>query len=335
MTAASDNDALVLALLLDADREPLSGQIICEKLDLPRRSLLDSIDSLRSRGFLIVASGPGWGYHVAGLPDGLTEEQILPLLETNELGRKLHYRASIASTNDEAHRLAEEGAAHGEAVIAEEQSEGRGRRGRTWVSPPGKSLALSVVLRPTLPPARAPELTLVAAVAVCETARDRGAPTAAIKWPNDVECGGRKLAGLLTELRADADRIAHVVIGIGVNLNAEERDFPPELRPLATSLRIESGALVPRGLFCARLLGRLEDWLGMHEALGFGPVRDRYQELTSTVGRTVRVEMGHLPGVPLIGEAIDVDETGALLVRVPSGAVHRVMAGDIEHLRGG
>jgi BirA family biotin operon repressor/biotin-[acetyl-CoA-carboxylase] ligase len=323
-------DALVLALLVEAEGEPLSGQAICEKLDLPRRALLQTVDSLRSRGFLI-AAGPGWGYRIAGLPDGLSSKEIHPLLGTSELGRKLHFFDSLPSTNDAASRLAEEGAAHGEVVIAEQQTAGKGRRGRGWVTPPGKSLALSVVLRPQLPPARAPELTLVAAVAVCEAARELGAPDASIKWPNDVEVAGRKLAGLLLELRAEGDRVLHVVLGVGVNVNTAAQDLPDELRPTATSLRIERGEPVPRGLFCARLLGRLEDWLGLHEALGLAPVIERWQQLSSTLGRPVRVELGD--GQRLEGRAIDLDETGALLVRVGSGAVHRVVAGDVEHLR--
>jgi BirA family biotin operon repressor/biotin-[acetyl-CoA-carboxylase] ligase len=158
-----------------------------------------------------------------------------------------------------------------------------------------------------------------------------GAPDAAIKWPNDIECGGRKLAGLLLELRTAGDKVTHVVLGLGVNVNLLAEDFPPELRGAATSLRLERGEPVPRGLFCARLLGRLEDWLGMHEALGFAPVRERWRELASTPGLPVRVELAE--GAALEGVALDLDEGGALLVQVGSGAVHRVVAGDVVHLR--
>ena len=331
LSPTPDIDALVLAMLVDAEGEPLSGQVICEKLDLPRGVLLKTVDSLRARGFLI-ATGPGWGYRLVGLPDGLSTRELSPLLSTSELGRKLHFHWQLPSTSAEAHRLADEGAEHGEVVIAEEQTAGRGRRGRTWTTVPGKSLAMSVVLRPALPPMRAPELTLVAAIAVCEAARELGAGKATIKWPNDIECGGRKLAGLLLELRAEQDRIQHVVLGVGVNLNLEEADLPEELRPLATSMLLEREDPVPRALFCARTLGRLEDWLGLHEALGFEPVRERCRELSSTLRRRVSVQLGD--GNTLEGEAIDLDETGALLVRVGSGAVHRVVSGDVEHLRG-
>ena len=328
--ARAEVDAQVLALLVDAEGEPLSGQVICEKLDLPRRLLLETVDSLRSRGF-VISTGPGWGYRVTELPDGLTAAGLAPLLTTNDLGRKLHFHDSLPSTNDEAQRLADEGVPHGELVIAEDQTGGRGRRGRAWVSTPGKSLLFSLVLRPQLPPQRAPELTLVAAVAVCEAARELGVPDATIKWPNDVEVHGQKLAGLLLELRAQGDLVEHVILGVGVNVNQEESDFPPELRVRATSLREARGEALSRGLFCARLLGRLEDWLGMHEALGLEPVLERWRQLSGTLGRNVRVELGD--GVRIEGEATDLDETGALLVRVASGAVHRIVAGDVLHLR--
>jgi BirA family biotin operon repressor/biotin-[acetyl-CoA-carboxylase] ligase len=167
-------------------------------------------------------------------------------------------------------------------------------------------------------------------VAVCEAARELGAHGARIKWPNDVECKGRKLAGLLTELRAETERVRHAVLGVGFNVSLEAHDFPEELRAVATSLLIESGEKSPRPLVCARLLEHLEEWLSLHETEGFGPVRDRWRELSSTLGRRVRVEgEGNL----LEGQAVDLDEDGALLVRGPDGAVVRIVAGDVEHCR--
>jgi len=327
---SAELDAQVLALLIEAEGDPLSGQAICEKLDLPRRALLETVESLRTRGF-VIGVGPGWGYRITDLPDGLSAAGLEPLLATNDLGRKLHVHASLPSTNAEAARLADEGAPHGEVVIAEQQTAGRGRRGRSWFGTEGKSLLLSVVLRPELPPQRAPELTLVAAVAVCEAVRELGAADATIKWPNDVEVHGQKIAGLLLELKAEADKVHHVVLGVGVNVNQVAADFPEELRAIATSLREVRGGSVSRGLFCARLLGRLEGWLGMHEALGLGPVIDRWRQLSGTLGSRVRVELGD--GAKVEGVATDLDETGALLVRVASGAVHRILAGDVTHLR--
>jgi len=156
----------------------------------------------------------------------------------------------------------------------------------------------------------------VAAVAVAEAARELGAPSRRIKWPNDIECRGRKLAGLLTELRAEPDRIRHAVLGLGFNISMEMHDFPEELRATATSLLVESGEKTARPVVCARLLEHLEEWLSLHETEGFGPVRERWRELSSTLGHRVRITG---EGQPIEGDAADLDEDGALLVRRPGG----------------
>jgi BirA family transcriptional regulator, biotin operon repressor / biotin---[acetyl-CoA-carboxylase] ligase len=322
-------DAFVLGMLLECEDDFVSGSVLCDKLDVPRAELLKRLDSLRARGYVIQASG-GRGYRLAGMPAGLSEREIAPLLGTAEVGRAIHHHAELGSTNDEAHRLAELGARHGEVVVAELQTHGRGRRGRAWIAPPGKSIALSVVLRPSLPATRAPEITLAGAVAVCEVARALGASTARIKWPNDVECGGRKLAGLLTELRADGDRVKHAVLGVGLNCGLLPEDFPAELEEQATSLRIEKGEEVPRALACARLLEALDEWLAMHDVEGFAPVRDRWRQLSSTLGRRVRIALD--PG-ELEGDAVDLADDGALLVRTQDEALTRVVAGDVTHCR--
>ena len=322
-------DAFVLGMLLECDDDFVSGSVLCDKLDVPRAELLKRLDSLRARGYLIQASG-GRGYRLTGIPNGLSEREIAPLLGTAEIGRTIHHHAELASTNDEAHRLADAGARHGEVVITELQTQGRGRRGRPWIAPPGKSIALSVILRPSIAAARASEITLAAAVAVCEAARQLGASTARIKWPNDVECDGRKLAGILTELRAEGERTRHVVLGVGLNCRLLPEDFPEELKERATSLRMEKGEDVPRALACARLLEALDEWLALHELEGFAPVRDRWRQLSSTLGRRVRVELE--PGL-LEGDAVDLAEDGALIVRTPDEALTRVMAGDVTHCR--
>ena len=338
--ADAEDAGLVLQLLADTygpDGGHLSGAAIADKLGLSRQSLLEQLNALRSLGYAFQAL-PGAGYKLVGVPDSIDAAALQPLLGPLGFGQPVHSAAELASTNDEAHRHAAEGAPHGALVVADSQSKGRGRRGRSWVTPPGTALALTLVLRPELPPSRAPELQLVAAVAVCEAARALGAPKAAIKWPNDVEAGGRKLAGLLAELRASGDRLEHVVLGIGLNVNLTEQDLPEELRGAATSLRLESGAKVPRAWVLFRLLERLEHWLGVHESEGFGPVRARWRELSSTLGRRVRIESGVSAdewekGQGLQGEALDLADDGALLVRDDAGVVHPISAGDVVHLR--
>jgi BirA family transcriptional regulator, biotin operon repressor / biotin---[acetyl-CoA-carboxylase] ligase len=330
-------DALVLEMLLDCD-DFVHGDFLSDKLDLPPAELLKRIDSLRSRGYSISAAG-GRGYRLTGLPGGLSEREMSPLLRGAEVGRRIHFFAEVGSTNDEAHRLAESGALQGEVVIAERQVQGRGRRGRRWIDSPGSSLLFSVVLRPVIPAARAPELALVGAVAVCEAAREMGAPSAAIKWPNDVESRGRKMAGLLAEVRTDGASIRHAVLGVGLNCGTDLAAFPAELAATATSLAIErgerGGAPVARPVAFARLLESLDEWLALHDLEGFAPVRDRFLELSSTVGRRIRAEVAESgAGMRTVeGEAVDLAEDGALVVRRENGELVRVVAGEVEHCR--
>jgi BirA family biotin operon repressor/biotin-[acetyl-CoA-carboxylase] ligase len=263
------------------------------------------------------------------VPDRLSALELVPLLGTHDLGRVVHYEEEVGSTNDVAFRLATEGAGHGEVVIAERQTQGKGRRGRAWSSPPGLNLYMSLVLRPELSPQRASELTLLCAVALAETLREGGAD-ARIKWPNDVQVNGKKIAGILTELSAEPERVHFVVVGVGVNLNAEAEHFPEELRQAATSLAQVRARKVPRALFTAALLTRLELWLDDHADRGFAPVRGTWKQLSCTLGQEVLVRTER---TELRGLAEDIDEAGALLVRTPEGALERVLAGDVEQVR--
>ncbi|HTS79372.1 MAG TPA: biotin--[acetyl-CoA-carboxylase] ligase [Myxococcaceae bacterium] len=318
---------LVLEMLLESGQDFASGEALSGKLGLSRTAVWKVVNALRDRGYAIEAV-PSRGYRLIRVPDRLGALEIVPLLETHDLGRTVHAFDSLGSTSEHAFRLAGEGAEHGELVVAEQQTAGRGRRGRSWASPAGKNLYASLVLRPELPPQRAPELTLLAAVAVAETLRGEGVE-ATIKWPNDLQVGGRKIAGILTELSAEADRVHFVILGIGVNLNAAPADFPPELAEVATSVLRVTGRRVNRAAFAARLLRTLEHWLDVHEQEGFGPVRARWRELSSTLGLEVLVKTDRRE---LRGKAEDIDADGALLLRTEDG-VERVLAGDVEQVR--
>jgi BirA family biotin operon repressor/biotin-[acetyl-CoA-carboxylase] ligase len=318
---------LVLEMLLESGQDFASGEALSGKLGLSRTAVWKVVNALRDRGYAIEAV-PSRGYRLIRVPDRLTALEILPLLETHDLGRTVHAFDSLGSTSELAFRLAGEGAEHGELVVAETQTAGRGRRGRSWASPAGKNLYLSLVLRPELPPQRAPELTLLAAVAVAEALRGEGVE-ASIKWPNDLQAGGRKIAGILTELSAEADRVHFVTLGIGVNLNAAPADFPPEVAEVATSALRVLGRQVNRATFLARLLKGLEEWLDTHEQEGFQPVRERWRELSSTLGQEVLVKAERRE---LRGLAEDIDVDGALLLRTEDG-LERVVAGDVEQVR--
>jgi BirA family biotin operon repressor/biotin-[acetyl-CoA-carboxylase] ligase len=318
---------MILSFLAEAGDEFVSGEAISDKLGLSRTAVWKHVEALRGQGYRIDAL-PARGYRLGAVPDRLGPLELRPLLATNDLGQTLHCFEEIDSTNDRAKELAEEGAAHGEVVVAELQRAGRGRRGRKWSSPAGRNLYLSVILRPELAPTRAPELTLVAALAVCDALRQAGVD-AGIKWPNDVLVGGKKIAGILTELSAEPDHVHWVVLGIGVNLNARREDFPAELQDEATSVLIERGQPAPRALFTAALLQTLEQWLDVHQEKGFDAIRDAWRSRSVTLGREVRVRMGDRD---VDGVAEELDASGALLVRTAAGLT-RVMTGDVVLLR--
>ncbi len=327
-TSEQTQDELILGFLAEGGEDFTSGEALSSKLGLSRTAVWKRVEALRGQGYRIEAVSAR-GYRLVEVPDRLTALELGPLLSTHELGRAIHYHEVLPSTNELAFRLAHAGAEHGEVVVTEQQTAGKGRRGRVWASPPGLNLYFSAILRPELPPQRAPELTLMAAVALTEVLREAGGE-AFIKWPNDVQIGGRKVAGILTELSAEPERVHFVVLGVGVNLNAQPEHFPEELRAAATSLAQARGQRVPRALFAATLWKRLEAWLEVHLEQGFGPVRQRWKELCATLGQEVLVRTDRLE---FRGVAEDIDEAGALRVRREDGSIERVLAGDVEQLR--
>jgi BirA family biotin operon repressor/biotin-[acetyl-CoA-carboxylase] ligase len=326
--ATSGSEELVLAFLAEAGDDVVSGEAISDKLGLTRAAVWKHVEALRGQGYRIDAVASR-GYRLVAVPDRLRALELRPLLNTHDFGQTLHCHEELGSTNDEAKALAEAGADHGEVVVAERQTEGRGRRGRTWISPPHRNVAFSVVLRPEdLPPTRAPELTLVAAVAVCDTLRHSGVD-AGIKWPNDVLVKGRKIAGILTELSAEADRVHWVVLGVGVNVNSRPEDFPPEVRGEATSVLIERGQPAPRALFLAACLAALEEWYDRHAEEGLEPILRAWKERSVTLGREVSV---WADDGEVVGTAVDLDGDGALLVQT-GGGLRRFYSGDVTLLR--
>jgi BirA family biotin operon repressor/biotin-[acetyl-CoA-carboxylase] ligase len=321
------SEEMILSFLAEGGEDYVSGATLSDKLGLSRTAVWKHVEQLRRLGYRIDAQASR-GYRLLEVPDTLTALEVGPLLATRELGRTLHHYDELDSTNVKAFELAHEGGFHGEVIVAEHQTAGKGRRGRSWVSPPGKSLAMSVIVRPEIPPSRAPELTLVTAVALAETLKDSGVD-ARIKWPNDVQIAGKKVAGILTELSADTERVHFVILGIGVNLNVLAAEFPAEISEIATSILVAKNQPVHRALFVAALLAKLESWLDVWTEDGFAPIRDAWKSLTSTLGQDVVVRA---EGKELRGVAEDIDESGALLLRV-GNKLERILSGDVEQLR--
>jgi BirA family biotin operon repressor/biotin-[acetyl-CoA-carboxylase] ligase len=247
-------------------------------------------------------------------------------LATNRLGKKIHYFLTIDSTNSHARRLAEQGAQEGEVVIAERQTAGRGRLGREWISPAYVNLYCSVILRPKLPPVHAPQVTLMAAVALADAVASFIPVTPTIKWPNDILVHGKKLAGILTESSCDSEHLEFVILGIGVNLNYPEELMPEAIRQRATSLLIAGRNTIRREAFVQRLIHDLDRCYGILEESGFGALAPRWEARFGLRDRRVRVE---IMDAVIFGRAKGIDRDGALIVEREDGDLQRVVAGDV------
>jgi len=323
---------------LRAAAGPCSGQALSEQLGVTRTQVWKHVEALRRRGYAIEGE-PGGGYRLVSLPDRLYPQEIRVALDTRWLARDIEHYEEVDSTNRVAFARGQEGAAHGHTVIAEGQSAGRGRLGRSFFSPPHLNLYTSILLRPPIDVADAPTLIPAASIAVADAvAETLGAPDAVeIKWPNDVLVGGLKTIGILMELQAEATRVGFAVLGIGVNLNVDPALFPEDFRRTATSLRAHAGHPIARTAFACRLYSILERVLDEHAAGGFDALRPRYEARFRMVGRRVRVLQGDAVGAgshahratAIEGTVRGVDTDGALLLAGRRGESLRVIAGDV------
>lgn len=264
--------------------------------------------------------------------DAPTPDRLSERLRTRWLGRAYEWHAACASTNDLAGARAREGAVEGLVIATEAQTAGRGRLGRTWHSPAGENLYVSILLRPSRPAAEIPPITLLAGAAAARALASLGFRPR-LKWPNDVQLdidgqGVRKLAGILTEMSSEGGRVGHVVVGLGLNVNGTT--FPPELATRATSMRLAAGRPFDRAEVLAALLAAFEPLYDAFQALGAAAAGEAWQEFAA-LGERCRVTTASGPaGAELEGVAVGVDADGALRVRDDSGHIHRVLSGEIS-----
>jgi BirA family biotin operon repressor/biotin-[acetyl-CoA-carboxylase] ligase len=242
------------------------------------------------------------------------------------IGRDIRVFTETASTNDVVEKLARDGLPEGAVVFAEAQSGGRGRLGRTWVSPAGVGLWFSILLRPRLHPTSATQLTVLAAVAVARAIERQTELRPAIKWPNDVLVGHRKVAGILLEMSTELDRIRHAVLGIGIDVNVPAEAFPQSIRTVATSLAAEAGHPIDRPALATQVLAELDHLYARLNAGDFHEVGDEWMRRCSTLGQHVTIHMGSRA---VAGRAEALDEDGALLVRTEHGVLERIVGGDV------
>lgn len=325
----ADRSTRILEMLREGAPGFVSGDEIGRRLGLTRAAVWKRVRDLRAEGYRIEARRSE-GYRLEAEGGPFHAEAIRRATRVHPVGADIHYFPELDSTNARARELAAEGARGGTCVIADRQTAGRGRLGRAWLSPPGVNLYLSVILRPEIPPAEAPKLTLAAAVALAEAVEETTALTPEIKWPNDLLLRRKKAAGILTEMEAEMDRVHFVILGVGVNVNATE--FPEDIAATATSLRLAAGREVPRAAFTGALLDAVERCSGELERGGFAGLRERWLARAAYRGEPVRIDAG---GRTVRGTLADLAEDGALVLRGEDGGEVRVLAGDVRSLRPG
>lgn len=303
----------------------VSGQQICEQLDVSRTAVWKVIRQLKEEGYQIEAVR-NRGYRIVEVPDVLTGEELKSLMQTQWAGRNIVYYPETDSTNLRIRELGDAGAPHGTLAVADMQTAGRGRRGRTWESPPGSSIYMSILLRPDIIPGAAPMLTLVMACSVAEGISDCENVDIRIKWPNDVIAGGKKLVGILTEMSTQIDYINHVTIGVGINVNMTE--FPENIRDTATSLRLETGHKVRRAPLIAAIMKRFEENYAVFlKTQDMSGLMEKYSGMLINLDRDVLV-LGAEDSYK--AHALGIDRQGELIVRREDGTEEKIYAGEVS-----
>lgn len=314
----------ILQLLREKDAY-VSGQDLCERLGVTRTAVWKAVGKLKEEGYDIRAVR-NRGYRLFGEADVLNAEELASEMKGNPLIPETEFYKRLDSTNQAAKEGAEKGKSMPRLYVADEQTAGRGRRGRTWVSPPGTGIWMSVLLKPQLSSDKAAMLTLVAALAVAEGIRRETGLSAGIKWPNDIVIGGRKVCGILTEMSADMDGIRYVVVGIGINANTET--FPAEIRKTATSLRMETGRVLKRSALIGAVM---REFAGFYESFvreeSLKGLREQYEALLVNRGRAVTVLD---PAGEYTGTAEGITDTGELLVRTENNTVRKILSGEVS-----
>lgn len=325
-------DEKILSVLRHNTSSYASGEDLCKSADVSRAAIWKHIEKLRDEGYVIEAS-PHLGYRLLGVPDRLIPSEIKWKLKAKILGKEIISYKKVGSTNDVAYELAEKGLKEGLIILAEEQESGKGRHGRSWVSPSKCGIYLSVMLRPQITPREIPRITLLAAVAVARAIREMTGLPAMIKWPNDILVRGKKVCGILTEMKAEQDGVAFIVIGIGINVNTSAKQLPKGATSLKNELMLnESDDQVSRLELTKKLIEKLEEEYFLLKKDGFRPIMDEWKRLTDMIGSRVRVV---LQGRTFEGLAHDMDPDGALVIRKDTGTLERISSGDIIMIRHG
>ncbi len=316
-------DAL-LTLLADNAMIVISGAKIAREIGVTRSTVWRWIEKLRSLG-VKVKGHPRTGYQIEKVPDVLAPNLLRRGLRGSPFAKRIHHFFRIDSTNNVAMRLGEEGEPHGAVIIAEEQTAGRGRVGRSWHSEKSSGIYMTVLLRPPIAPVDAPVITLLAGLAARDAVAEQTGIEADLRWPNDLLLNGKKLGGILTEMHAEPDHVHFVIVGIGVNVNHAR--MPEELGKIATSLRMETGRTHSRLELLIRLLRSLDRYYNQFLAQGAGPILERFAEISSYArGKRVRISTAT---ETYVGTTAGLDANGLLRVQREDGRMQVVISGDV------
>lgn len=304
----------------------ISGEDISNELGFSRASVWKYIKKLREEGYAFEAV-PHLGYRLVFTPDKLYGYDFSSGLSTECLGkRSIYHYDTIGSTNDRAYELAESGEPEGTLVIAEAQTHGKGRIGRKWISPKSGGIYVSLILRPESETDEIPAITLIAASSIIKAIKKTCGLEAKMKWPNDIFIGGKKVCGILTEIKAQPDRMDFLVLGMGINVNTPLKKLPQE----GTSLKVESGRDISRSELLRAVLLEVEADYIKFKKCGFSALRGQCRELSLVIGENVKIEEHHKS---IQGLAVDIDEKGALTIKLKDGTLKRVFSGDVVLLR--
>ncbi len=304
---------------------PVSGERLAQEAGVSRVAVWKEAQALRAKGFPIQASRAG--YRLLSLPDRLEGAFLQALLRDTFPGLRVVFFPELSSTNSYVKELASRGEKEGTVILTENQTQGRGRRGRTWFSQPGKALTFSFLLRPSLSLRLSPLVGLLVALVLAQALEELGF-SPYLKWPNDLWIGERKVAGILLESSAEMEEVEWIVVGVGVNVNMTSHDFPEELRSRVTSLAMEKGETIPRWQILRTFFSRFaREYPRFLKEKSFAPWREAFEERSLLAGRRVRV---HWEGGEKRGMAVGIDEEGALWIQGEDGEKERIQWGEVS-----
>ena len=290
-----------------------------------QKEVENEFDTLENEGYII--NHTKLGYRLIKTPNLLLPYEVKKGLKTKFMGKDIHYFKEVDSTNDVAKYLAENGAEEGTVVVAEIQNRGKGRRGKTWISPPG-GVWMSIILRPDIPPSKAPQLTLVTGVAVAETLKKELKLDVGIKWPNDILIGNKKVCGILTEVNASINKVNYVVVGIGIDMNVDVPLFPPDLQKGATSLKNELDTEINGAILVQKFLLNLEKLYKQFTDDKFPEILNEWRFLSKTIGSKVEVRTR---GKTIRGDAVGINKDGILILELDDGSLRKIISGECLH----